>query len=129
MLFDPNLQSPYAGLFVSLQEMFLRFDALHETRTAKQITYKDTRDTAIVIMRIRPDGLHLVFARGAQLQAQYPFLKGNGKIVRYVVLQTEEEMERLPLHAMVEESLILAIEHREKQKIRNAIRREQTASR
>jgi len=123
MPYDHNLHNPYADLLRSLEDRLLSLDTLHRTRTAKQITYKDTREMAIVILRLRPDGVHLVFARGAQLQERYPSLKGNGKIVRYRVLRSKEELERLPLHAMVEESMILAIEHRERQKIRNALKR------
>ena len=84
MQFDHDLQSPYADLFLRLRNLFLSFDEIHEIKNANQTSYKDTIGYAIVLMRVREEGLRLTFAQGAKLQSQYPFLRGEGKVVRYL---------------------------------------------
>ena len=118
MEFDHDLQSPYADLFLKLRDFFLSFDDIHEVKNAKQTSYKDSNGYAIVLMRVREDGLRLVFAQGAKLQSQYPFLRGEGKVVRYLLLRNEEEVDEKRLKTMIKESLMLTLEHKEMRTLR-----------
>ena len=118
MQFDHDLQSSYADLFLKLRDLFLSFDEIHEVRNANQTSYKDTDGYAIVLMRVREEGLRLTFAQGAKLQSQYPFLRGEGKVVRYLLLQNEEEVDEEVLKEMIEESLVLILEHKEMRTLR-----------
>ena len=118
MQFDHDLQSPYADLFLRLRNLFLSFDEIHEIKNANQTSYKDTIGYAIVLMRVREEGLRLTFAQGAKLQSQYPFLRGEGKVVRYLLLQNEEEVDEEVLKEMIEESLVLTLEHKEMRTLR-----------
>jgi len=121
MQFDHDLQSSYADLFLQLREMFLSFEALHEIQNAKQTSYKDSDGMAIVLMRVRDDGVRLIFARGAELEETFPFLLGEGKIVRHVIIRSMEDVKNIPIREMIGESLVLAMEHREMRKMRKNI--------
>ncbi len=118
MQFDHDLQSPYADLFLRLRDLFLSFDEIHEVKNANQTSYKDSNGYAIVLMRVREDGLRLVFAQGAKLQSQYPFLRGEGKIVRHVLFHDGEEVDEKMLKEMIKESLVLTLEHKEMRTLR-----------
>ena len=118
MQFDHDLQSPYADLFLRLRDLFLSFDEIHEVKNANQTSYKDSNGYAIVLMRVREEGLRLTFAQGAKLQSQYPFLRGEGKVVRYLLLQNEEEVDEKRLKEMIKESLVLTLEHKEMRTLR-----------
>ena len=72
-------------------------------------------------MRVREEGLRLTFAQGAKLQPKYPFLRGDGKVVRYLLLQNEEEVDEKCLKEMIEESLVLTLEHKEMRTLRAQI--------
>ncbi len=122
MQFDHHLQSPYANLFLRLRDLFLSFDEIHEVKNANQTSYKDTNGYAIVLMRVREEGLRLTFAQGAKLQSQYPFLRGEGKVVRYLLLQNEEEMDEKLLKEMIGESLVLTLEHEAMRILRTQLR-------
>ena len=122
MQFDHDLQSPYANLFLRLRDLFLSFDEIHEVKNANQTSYKDTNGYAIVLMRVREEGLRLTFAQGAKLQSQYPFLRGEGKVVRYLLLQNEEEMDEKLLKEMIGESLVLTLEHEAMRILRTQLR-------
>jgi hypothetical protein len=122
MQFDHDLQSPLADLFLHMRDIFLRFEAFHEIKNAKQTSYKDTHGRAIVLMRVRADGLRLIFALGVKLQPRYPFLVGEGKIVRHMMLKNIEEVDEGLIHEMIEESLVLSMEHHEMRLLRAHMR-------
>ena len=121
MRFDHDLQSSYAEVFLSLRELILAFDELTEHKITNQTSYKDADGMAIVLMKVREEGVRLVFGRGAQLQKKYPFLQGKGKTVRYLVLDTVEAIDAVPLREMIQESLILAVEHRHMRRLRGRL--------
>jgi len=121
MQFDHDLQSPYSDLFLHLREMLLSFEALHEIQNAKLTSYKDSDGMAIVLMRVRDDGVRLIFARGVELEEMFPFLLGEGKIVRHVIIRSMEDVKNIPIREMIGESLVLAMEHREMRKMRKNI--------
>jgi len=121
MQFDHDLQSPYGDLFLYLRDIFLSFEAITEVKNAKQTSYKDDHGMAIVLMRVRDDGVRLVFARGVQMMHAYPFLQGEGKIVRHMMVHAKEKVDAKQLREMIEESLVLAMEHRERREMRKHI--------
>ncbi len=113
MQFDHDLQSPYADLFLRLRDLIRSFDEIHEVKNAKQTSYKNSNGYAIILMRVREDGLRLTFAQGAKLQSQYPCLRGRGKVVRYLLVHDEKEVDEKRLKEMISESLVLTLEHEE----------------
>jgi hypothetical protein len=121
MQFDYDIQSPHADLFLYLRDIFLGFEAIHEIKNAKQTSYKDTHGHAIVLMRVRTDGVRVIFAQGAKLQPRYPFLLGDGKIVRHMVFRDIKEVDEGLIREMIEESLVLTMEHREMQRMRRQL--------
>jgi hypothetical protein len=121
MQFDHDIQSPHADLFLYLRDIFLGFEAIHEIKNAKQTSYKDTHGRAIVLMRVRTDGARVIFAQGAKLQPRYPFLLGEGKIVRHLMLRSIEEVDEALMREIIEESLVLSMEHREMQRMRRQL--------
>ena len=123
MQFDHDIQSPHADLFLYLRDIFLSFEAIHEIKNAKQTSYKDTHERAIVLMRVRADGVRVIFAQGAKLQSRYPFLLGEGKIVRHMVFGDIKEVDACLIYEMIEESLVLSMEHREMQRMRRQLTR------
>jgi hypothetical protein len=123
MQFDHDIRSPFADLFLYVRDIFLGFEALHEIKNAKQTSYKDPRGRAVVLMRVREDGLRIVFAQGAKLRSRYPFLLGEGKIVRHMIVKRIEEVDEHLLREMIEESLVLTLEHHEMRRLRAQLER------
>ncbi len=123
MQFDHDLQSPYADLFLRVRDLLLGFDEIHEVTNPNQTTYKETGGYAVCLMRTREDGLHLVFAQGAKLEGRYPELRGDGKVVRYLLLHSKKDMDEETIKAMIEESLVLTLEQREMRTLRACSRR------
>jgi len=121
MQFDQAIQGSHADLFRALREIFLGIDELHEVITPKQTTFKDPHNMAIVMLQARDNDVRLSFARGVQLAKKYSCLMGEGKVVRHIAVKTREEIDTLPLREMIRESLILAMEHRERQKMRRGL--------
>ena len=122
MQFDHDIQSPFADLFLYLRDIFLSFEAIHEIRNAKQTSYKDTHGRAIVLMRVRADGVRVILAQGAKLQSRYPFLLGEGKIVRHMIFRDIKEVDEGLIRDMIEESLVLSMEHHEMRLLRAHMR-------
>jgi hypothetical protein len=122
MQFDYDIQSPFANLFLHLRDIFLSFEAIYEIKNAKQTSYKDTHERAIVLMRVRADGVRVIFAQGAKLQPRYPFLLGEGKIVRHMIFRDIKEVDEGLIRGMIEESLVLSMEHHEMRLLRAHMR-------
>ena len=104
-----------------LQNIISSYEELRLTATKNQLTYKDSY-AAVVILRVREEGIVVAFGRGAKLQEKFPMLQGNGKVVRHLTFQTVEESDKKLLRELIDESLILGIETAEMKQMRDRFR-------
>ena len=110
MQFDSDIQGEFSALFLEFRALFLSFDEMHEVKNAKQTSYKDSYGRAVCLMRTNDKCLRVIFAQGANLEKLYPFLLGEGKIVRHLTFSNLSELKQYPLKEMIQESLILNME-------------------
>ena len=62
------------------------------------------------MLRIRQGLVRLSLANGTRLQKQFSELRGNSKVVRYLEFQTIEEVDKITVKVIIEESLLLNME-------------------
>jgi hypothetical protein len=110
MQFDSDIQGEFSALFLEFRALFLSFDEMHEVKNAKQTSYKDRYGRAVCLMRTNDKYLRVIFAQGVNLEKLYPFLLGEGKIVRHLTFSSLSELKQYPLKEMIQESLILNME-------------------
>jgi hypothetical protein len=65
------------------------------------------------MMRDRGDRLVFALGKGAVLQGKYPFLQGDGKIVRHLYFKSIDEVDEGLICEIIEESLVLNMEAHE----------------
>jgi hypothetical protein len=61
--------------------------------------------------------------KGSSSSHVIPFLLGEGKIVRHMVFGDIKEVDACLIYEMIEESLVLSMEHREMQRMRRQLTR------
>ena len=121
MQFDLDISSPQAACFVALRELILSYAEIHESKTAKQTTYKDSY-SSVCMLRVRQEKVRLTFANGAKMQEKFEMLLGSAKIVRYLEYHDIQEIDSTLLHAMIEESLLINMEKHELQRLRCSLK-------
>ena len=122
MQFDLDISSPQAACFMALRELILSYSEIHEYKTAKQTTYKDSY-SSVGMLRVRQNRVRLTFANGAKMQEKFEMLLGSAKIVRYLEYHDVQEIDKVLLHAMLAESLLINMEKHELQRLRCSLKR------
>ena len=107
----------FADLFLELRDIVLGFDGIREQRNAKQTAYYSDY-SAICFLRANDQRLTLALAQGAKLQEKYPFLEGDGKIVRHIYFYDDTVLDRELISDIIEESIILSLEHYELKRLK-----------
>ncbi len=114
-------QTPnYEKTFKKIEKIINSYKELHETATKNQLTYKDAYG-AVVMLRIRDEGVVAAFGRGTKLQEKFPTLQGEGTVVRHLLFQTLTQSDEKLLKALIDESLILGVEAAELKKIKKRL--------
>ena len=106
---------------MALRELILSYSEIHEFKTAKQTTYKDSY-SSVCMLRVRQEKVRLTFANGAKMQERFEMLLGSAKIVRYLEYHDAQEIDSALLHAMLEESLLINMEKHELQRLRCSLK-------
>lgn len=120
MQFDKDINGKYAEIFLKLREILLSFQDIKETKNAKQTSYSDSY--AIVAM-MRDIGDKFVFAlgKGYTLQEKYPFLEGDGKIVRHMYFSDISDVNENLVREIIEETMILNMEAYEMKRLQKQL--------
>ena len=120
MQFDKDVNGKYAEVFLKLREILLSFQEIKETKNAKQTSYRD--NYAIVAMiRDRGDTFVMSLGKGVALQEKYPFLEGDGKIVRHIYFSDISDIDENLIREIIEETLILNMEAYELKRLRKQL--------
>jgi len=69
-------------LFNKVEEIVFEFEGVKKKKSANQVTYKDEYQS-ILHLRVNDEKVTIALARGAQLKGIYPFLEGDGLVVRH----------------------------------------------
>ena len=83
MQFDIDSSGEFADIFLMIRGILLTFPEIREQKNAKQTAYYDAY-SAVCFLRSDKEKLTLALAKGAALLPKFPFLKGEGKIVRHL---------------------------------------------
>ena len=120
MQFDKDINGKYAEIFLKLREILLSFPEIKETKNAKQTSYRD--NYAIVAMiRDRGDRFVMSLGKGVALLKKYPFLQGDGKIVRHLYFTNMADVDEALIREIIEETLILNMEAYELKRLRKQL--------
>ena len=117
MQFDKDITGKFSELFLKLRTIILSFKEMSELKNAHQTSYRDSYDREICILRTDDEKLTWVLGQGAKLMDKYPFLEGNGKIVRHLYFKKLDDLNEDLIRKILEESLILNIEAVELKKL------------
>ncbi len=85
-----------------------------------QTSYRDSY-AIVAMMRDRGDTFVVSLGKGYILQEKYPFLEGNGKIVRHLYFSDISEIDEDLLREIIEETLILNMEAYEMKRLRKQL--------
>ena len=120
MQFDKDINGKYAEIFLKLREILLGFQDIKETKNAKQTSYSDSY-AIVAMMRDRGDKFVFALGKGAVLQEKYPFLEGDGKIVRHMYFSDISDVNEELVQEIIEETLVLNMEANEIKLLRKQI--------
>ncbi len=117
MQFDIDMIGEFSEIFIKVRDIVLSYKEIKEIKNAKQTSYRDALGV-VVMMRGKVDTFVLAFGKGAVLQKRYPFLQGDGSIVRHWNLYKIFDLNEGLLREIIEESMILNIEYCELKKLK-----------
>jgi hypothetical protein len=120
MQFDSDSNGKFSDIFYKLREIILGFNEIYEKKNAKQTAYYDEY-SAVCFLRSNEEKLTLALAKGSSLQKRYPFLEGEGKIVRHLYFRTISEVNENLIREMIQETLILNMEAYELKKLKKLL--------
>ena len=104
-----DTRGAFADLFHRLRTILLSYPEISEIRNAKQTSYRDGHGM-VVMLRGREGVFVTAWGQGAKLQKKFPFLEGEGKVVRHWKLKNLQTFDEALFRAMIEESMILGME-------------------
>ncbi len=107
-------------LYDKVANIVLSFEGVKKKQSKNQTTFKD-KYRSILHLRFDDEKLTIALARGAQLQKRYPFLEGNGSVVRHIYLHDISELDEGVLREIIKESMILNMEHYELKKLKGKL--------
>ena len=119
MQFDIDINGKFANTFLMIRDILLAFPEIREQKNAKQTAYYDAI-SAVCFLRSDEEKLTLALAKGAALLTKFPFLEGDGKIVRHLYFKNPAEVDKDLIEAIVRETLILNFEASELKKLRKS---------
>lgn len=117
MQYEKDIRSRFAINFLKIRDIILGFDDIREQKNAKQTAYYSPY-SSICFLRANEKRLTMAFAQGYKLQEKYPFLQGDGKIVRHLYFDTDSVIDEVLISEMIEESFILTLEAYEFRKLK-----------
>ncbi len=117
MQFDIDTSGKFADTFLMIRDILLAFPEIREQKNAKQTAYYDAY-SAVCFLRSDEEKLTLALARGAALLPKFPFLKGEGKIVRHLYFKSPSEVDKSLIEAIIQETLMLNLEASELKRLR-----------
>ena len=109
MQFDSDVDGDFATIFFALRDILLSFPEIYEKKNAKQTAYYD-RYSAVCFLRSDEEKLTLSLAKGAALLPRFPFLKGEGKIVRHLYYETMSDLDEVLIREIIQETMICNME-------------------
>jgi len=115
--FEIDSRGRFADIFLEIRDIVLSVDGIREQKSAKQTAYYSDY-SAICFLRSNEHMLTLALAQGAKLQERYPFLEGDGKIVRHIYFYDGSVVDRELISAIIEESVILTLEQYELKRLK-----------
>ena len=121
MQFKKDTQSIFATNFLKIRDIILSIDEIREQKNAKQTSYYSPY-SSICFLRANGQRLTMAFAQGYRLQEKYPFLQGEGKIVRHLYFGFDSAIDEELIREMIEESFILTLEAYELKKLKKSHR-------
>jgi len=116
--FDKDIQGKFSDVFLKLRSIILSIEEMSELKNAHQTSYRDGYKRVICILRTDEEKLTLVLGQGAKLENRYPFLEGQGKIVRHLYFKHVDEVNEELIKEILEESMVLNIEAVELKRLR-----------
>jgi hypothetical protein len=117
MQFDIDKNGEFSEIFLKLREILLSIQGIREQKNAKQTSYYDAY-SAICFLRASKKKFTLSLAKGAMLEKKFPFLKGDGKVVRHLYYHDSVQIEEATIRAMIEETMLLNLEAYELKQLR-----------
>ena len=119
MQFDIDSQGKFTDIFLELRDIILSFDSIREQRNTKQTAYYSDY-SAICFLRANQQKLTLSLAQGAKLHEIYPFLEGEGKIVRHIYFYDDSIVDRELISNIIEKSITITLERYELKRLKNS---------
>jgi len=120
MQFDIDSSGEFADIFLMIRGILLTFPEIREQKNAKQTAYYDAY-SAVCFLRSDKEKLTLALAKGAALLPKFPFLKGEGKIVRHLYFKKSNKVDREQIVSIIRETLMLNLEASELKKLRKSL--------
>ena len=120
MQFDKDINGRYAEILLKLREILLSFSEIKETKNAKQTSYRDSY-AIVAMIRDRGDKFVMSLGKGVALQEKYPFLEGDGKIVRHLYFSDTGDIDEGLIREIIEETIILNLEAYEMKRLRKLL--------
>jgi len=121
--YDMDTRGVFVELLGRLRAVLLSYPEIIEVRNAKQTSYRDAHGM-IVMLRSRQDVFVTAWGQGTKLQQRFPFLTGEGKIVRHWHLGNAQSFDEAIFRAMIEESMILSMEAHEMKQLKKTLNKE-----
>ena len=87
MQYDVDMASNHKELFLAAQALLTVSYSFNETRKPRITTYSD-KNGGICHMRTMPHGIDFGFLKGVHMEDKLDLLKGAGKVMRILSLQT-----------------------------------------
>ena len=109
MQFDQDISGRHADIFLKLREILLDFPEIRETKNAKQTSYRDAY-AIVAMLRDHGDRFVMSLGKGVALLQKYPFLQGDGKIVRHLYFSDISDLDERLVYEIIEETLVLNLE-------------------
>ena len=117
MQYDVDLNGEFSDIFLKLRNIILSCKGIREQKNAKQTAYYDNY-SSVCFLRSNTERLTMSLAKGSRLQDTYPFLQGEGKVVRHLYFYNLFEIDEILIREIIKETMILNMEHYELKKLR-----------
>jgi len=122
MQYDKDMQGEFAKILKKLEKIILSFNGIKVRKNAKQTSYYDEYSTVVML---RDHGKKFVtsWAKGVVLQKDYPFMKGDGKIVRHIEFTDIKQIDEKIIRELIKETMILNMEAYEIKQMRKELKK------
>ena len=100
-------------IFNLIKDTLLEYPEIYEVQNKNQLSFYD-ENGVVVMLRNRGEELVVAFGRGVKMQKRFPMLQGRAKVVRHLIFKDGDKVDLELIKALINESLILGIEAKEK---------------